>query len=50
MEIRYTTDGTDPTIDSPIYSEPLEVGSEMIKLSTFDSRGRASLPTVINLQ
>ena len=50
MEIRYTVDGSDPTVDSPIYTEPLEVGAETIKLSTFDSRGRASLPTVIDLK
>jgi len=50
MEVRYTTDGSDPTYDSPLYSEPLDVVSDIIKLSTFDSRGRSSLPTVINLQ
>ncbi|UCG86417.1 MAG: carbohydate-binding domain-containing protein [Gemmatimonadota bacterium] len=50
MEVRYTTDGSDPTTRSPIYVEPLEIGSEIITLSTFDSRGRASLPTVVNLQ
>jgi hexosaminidase len=48
--VRYTTDGSDPTADSPLYAEPLEVVAGMIKLSTFDSRGRASLPTVVNLQ
>jgi hexosaminidase len=49
MEVRYTTDGSDPTKDSPVYTGTLEVGTELIKLSTFDSRGRSSLPTVINL-
>ena len=47
MEVRYTTDGSDPTFDSPLYTDPLEIESETIKLSTFDSRGRASLPTVV---
>jgi len=47
MVVRYTTDGSDPTADSPIYAEPLRVDFEIIKISTFDSRGRASLPTVI---
>jgi hexosaminidase len=50
MVVRYTIDGSDPTSDSPLYSEPLEIGSEIIKLSAFDSRGRSSLPTVVNLQ
>ena len=50
MVVRYTTDGSDPTSDSPLYSEPLDIGSQIIKLSTFDSRGRSSLPTVVSLQ
>jgi hexosaminidase len=50
MVVRYTTDGSDPRSDSPLYSEPLEVASEIIKLSTFDSRGRSSLPTVVALR
>lgn len=50
MVVRYTTDGSDPTSDSPLYSEPLDIVSDIIKLSTFDSRGRSSLPTVVSLQ
>ena len=47
MVVRYTTDGSDPTADSPIYSGSLPIDFDVIKLSTFDSRGRASLPTVV---
>jgi len=50
MVVRYTTDGSDPTSDSPLYSEPLEIAADTVKLSTFDSRGRSSLPTVVSLQ
>ena len=50
MVVRYTTDGSDPTPDSPLYAAPLDIVSDIIKLSTFDSRGRSSLPTVVNLQ
>jgi hexosaminidase len=50
MVVRYTTDGSDPTPASPLYSEPFRVVAEVIKLSTFDSRGRSSLPTVIDLR
>jgi hexosaminidase len=50
MVVRYTTDGSDPTSDSPLYSEPLDIASHIIKLSTFDSRGRSSLTTVVNPQ
>jgi hexosaminidase len=50
MTVRYRTDGGDPTPESPVYSEPLTVAFEVIKLSTFDSRGRSSLPTVVDLR
>lgn len=49
LEIRYTTDGSDPNADSPRYVEPLDVTSGTVMLSTFDTRGRASLPTVVRL-
>jgi hexosaminidase len=47
MLIRYTTDGTDPAVTSTLYTGPVNVEHGTVKLSTFDSRGRASLPTVI---
>ena len=50
MELRYTTDGSDPTKDSPLYEAPLEVGPGTLKISTFDSRGRSSFPTIISIQ
>jgi hexosaminidase len=50
MTVRYTTDGSDPTAASPLYSGPVDVAAAVIKLSTFDSRGRASLPTVVTLR
>jgi len=50
LDVRYSTDGSDPTSNSPLYAEPLEVTFDIVKLSTFDTRGRASLPTVVNLQ
>jgi hexosaminidase len=50
MAVRYRTDGSDPTAESPLYTEPLTLAFEIIKLSTFDSRGRSSLPTVVDLR
>jgi hexosaminidase len=51
MMVRYTTDGSLPSSDSPLFAdEPLRATADVIKLSTFDSRGRSSLPTVVNLQ
>jgi len=49
MEVRYTTDGSDPRADSPVYAGPLDITSGIVKLSTFDSRGRGGLPTVVRL-
>ncbi|MBE2208526.1 MAG: carbohydate-binding domain-containing protein [Saprospiraceae bacterium] len=39
--IRYTTDGSDPTINSPLYAAPMPV-SGRVKLRAFDTRGRGS--------
>ncbi len=41
LAIRYTTDGSDPTAESPLYTRPVAV-TGTVKLSTFDTRGRAS--------
>jgi len=39
--IRYTTDGTDPDPESPVYTGPVEAAGT-IKLASFDTRGRSS--------
>jgi len=49
LQIRYTTDGSEPTADSPLYDGPLEVGGGTVKLVTVDGQGRTSFPTEINL-
>ncbi len=41
LTIRYTTDGSEPTAASPVYTAPVAVSS-VVKLKTFDSRGRGS--------
>ncbi len=41
LTIRYTTDGTKPGLDSPVYAGPVNVTGR-IQLSSFDSRGRSS--------
>ncbi|WP_114748701.1 family 20 glycosylhydrolase [Pleomorphovibrio marinus] len=41
LEIRYTQDGSEPSMDSPLYQEPLE-NSNGIKLKAFDALGNAS--------
>ncbi len=46
LTIRYTSDGTDPTADSPEYTGPVAV-SGTAKLKTFDTRGRGSRTIVV---
>ncbi len=41
LDVRYTTDGTDPDATAIPFHEPIEQSSQ-IKLRTFDSRGRGS--------
>jgi hexosaminidase len=41
IPIRYTTDGTVPDLDSPLYSEPVKVKGK-VRLRSFDTRGRGS--------
>jgi hexosaminidase len=40
LTIRYTTDGSEPNADSPVYTAPVAVDS-LICFKTFDHRGRA---------
>ena len=47
LVIRYTTDGSDPTAQSTEYSGRIAV-TGTVKLSTFDTRGRASRVTTVN--
>ena len=44
--IRYTTDGTEPTINSEIYTKPIENKGKMI-LATFSNNGRKGKSTII---
>jgi hexosaminidase len=46
LEIRYTTDGAEPTKISPVYSKPLPAKAD-IKLKNFDTRGRGSRTTEV---
>jgi hypothetical protein len=50
MVVGYTTDGSDPTAASPLHTGPVDVAAEVVTLSTFDSRGRSSLPAVVSLR
>jgi len=41
LEIRYTTDGTEPTTKSDLYEKPVSIAGS-VKLKAFDTRGRGS--------
>ena len=45
LTIRYNTDGSEPTKDSPVYTEPVEVSGKVM-LKAFDTRGRGSRVSV----
>jgi hexosaminidase len=49
LTIRYSTDGSDPTMESPVYLEALEV-SGPVRLATFDTRGRKSRISVAEIK
>jgi hexosaminidase len=46
LVVRYTTDGTEPTTSSTLYTEPVAVQGT-VKLKAFDTRGRSSRTSVI---
>ena len=46
--LRYTTDGSEPTEASAIYSKPINVSDEVIKLKSFNAKGRSSKTSTIH--
>ena len=46
LTIRYTTDGSEPGEDSPVYSGPVDVTGKVM-LRSFDTRGRGSRISVV---
>ena len=46
LEVRYTTDGSEPDQNSPVYSSPVE-SEGPVKLRSFDTRGRGSRISVV---
>ncbi|MFD1143316.1 family 20 glycosylhydrolase [Larkinella insperata] len=47
LSIRYTTDGSEPTAQSALYSAPVKV-SGTVKLKSFDAAGRSSRTMVVD--
>jgi len=46
LAIRYTTDGSEPTAQSALYSNPVKV-SGTVKLKTFDKAGKSSRTSIV---
>ncbi len=49
LAVRFTTDGSEPTVDSELYAGPVAV-SGTVRLKTFDSRGRGSRTSVMTAE
>jgi hexosaminidase len=47
LEIRYTTDGSEPDVNSVLYDKPVSVSGE-VRLKAFDSSGKGSRTVVVN--
>lgn len=48
LEIRYSTDGSGPTQESNLYTEPIGVGERSIQLRAFTTTGRGSRVSFVN--
>lgn len=48
-EVRYTTDGSEPTAQSTLWKEPVKCGSLVVKAKTF-YQGKESLTIILNVE
>ena len=48
LELRYTTDGTEPDLNSTKYKNPINVTSE-IRMKAFDTSGKRSRTIILNI-
>ncbi|WP_354028303.1 chitobiase/beta-hexosaminidase C-terminal domain-containing protein [Chitinophaga sp. OAE865] len=49
LVIRYTTNGDEPTLKSPVYTTPVAAGGKTVKLKVFSTRGRSSRTTTVKV-
>ncbi|NLU96233.1 family 20 glycosylhydrolase [Chitinophaga sp. Ak27] len=47
--IRYTTNGEEPTLKSPVYNGAVQAGGKVVKLKVFSPRGRSSRTTTVKV-
>jgi hexosaminidase len=48
LEIRYTTDGSEPDVNSALYDKPVSISGE-VRLKAFDSSGKGSRTVVVKI-
>ena len=49
LKIYYTLDGSEPTVDSPLYEGPVKVDDNVvIKIKAIDPSGKSSRPTIVS--
>ena len=49
LDLRYTTDGSEPTLESSLFTEPVEV-SGTVKIRAFDAAGNSSRTSMIKAE
>lgn len=49
LVIRYTTNGEEPTLKSPVYTTPVAAGGKTVKLKVFSTKGRSSRTTTVKV-
>ena len=47
LTLRYTDDGTEPTVKSPIYHRPTAIWGHEVRVKAFSSNGRSSRTTLV---
>ena len=48
LELRYTTDGTEPDLNSTKYKNPINVTGE-VRMKAFDASGKSSRTIILNI-
>ena len=49
LSIRYTTDGSEPGLGSAVYSSPVPITGDQVKLRAFNASGRSSRTSIVKI-
>ncbi len=50
LTVRYTLDGTEPNENSPVFTNPVNVSKEKVKLKAFDAAGNSSRTVTLSVK